>query len=156
MKAVGKERPRWCFKHQYAYTPKKTKEFEEKFSQFVVLYMKQNQMKITDGPVAINIVVYKKVPKSWSKKKKEAALNKEIRPIVKPDNDNIEKIIWDSLENTLYTNDSVIVDNVCRKFYGEKNIIHLSIKYLPINDHYKLEYPVVNKKTCSCNLCIFT
>jgi hypothetical protein len=40
MKAVGKERPRWCFKHQYAYTPKKTKEFEEKFSQFVALYMK--------------------------------------------------------------------------------------------------------------------
>ena len=112
-------------------------------------------MQITDGPVAINIVVYKKVPKSWSKKKKEAALNKEIRPIVKPDNDNIEKIIWDSLENTLYTNDSVIVDNACRKFYGEENIIHLSIKYLPIHESYKLEYPVINKKTCSCDLCIF-
>lgn len=155
IKAVGKQRPQFCFKGKYAYTPKKTKDFQSIIAGYAAIFMKDNCLTITDGPIAINVIIDMKVPKSWSKAKKEAALNGEVRVIKKPDNDNMEKAIWDSMEQIVYFNDSQIVDNCCRKFYGVEDIIHISIRYLPVSPYYKLKYPVVSPDGCSCDLCIF-
>ena len=43
----------------------------------------------------------------------------EIRPDVKPDYDNIAKIVSDALNKVAYDDDKSIVDSTQRKFYGE-------------------------------------
>jgi Holliday junction resolvase RusA-like endonuclease len=45
------------------------------------------------GPVELKIAAYMAVPASWSKAKRAAALAGKIRPTVKPDADNIQKLM---------------------------------------------------------------
>jgi len=73
---------------------------------------------------------YKSNSKNWSKKKKEQALLGEIRPKCKPDNDNVEKSLYDGLESILWHNDSEIVENKTRKFYAEEPRIEIDVEYL--------------------------
>lgn len=71
-----------------------------------------------DGPVYSYIYAEFPIPKSWSKKKRAAALAGEIRP-KKPDADNIEKIVWDSCNGIIYLDDGQICEWAGNKVYGE-------------------------------------
>ena len=64
------------------------------------------------------ISAYYKIPDRTSKKKLEQMVSGQIRPIKKPDTDNIIKIIADSLNGLAYKDDSRIVSVVCTKYYG--------------------------------------
>lgn len=57
------------------------------------------------------------IPESYSQKKREAALLQRVRPITKPDNDNLEKAIFDGLNTHAWHDDSQIVRNVTDKVY---------------------------------------
>lgn len=60
------------------------------------------------------------IPNSISNKKREQMIAGTIRPIIKPDYDNVGKIVCDSLNKIAYYDDSAIVDGRVRKFYSEK------------------------------------
>lgn len=45
------------------------------------------------GPVDLKLAAYIEVPKSWSKKDRALALEDKIHPTVKPDYDNLHKIL---------------------------------------------------------------
>ena len=57
-------------------------------------------------------------PASWSKKKQEDALLSRIYPTVKPDDDNIAKIVLDACNGIVYLDDKQAVDLIVRKRYG--------------------------------------
>jgi len=99
------------------YTPKKTKDYMK-----LVAILSRKAMGNTPifiGPVGIKINAYMTIPKSWSKKKKKQAINREIRPITKPDNDNIEKVVWDGVKGIVWKDDCQVVDNFCHKYYSD-------------------------------------
>ena len=52
-------------------------------------------------PIKLTIDVYRKIPKSFSKKKTQQAIAGEIRPTTKPDIDNLAKGIKDGLSKVL-------------------------------------------------------
>ena len=56
-----------------------------------------------------------------------AALNGELKPTVKPDLDNIAKIVADALNGLAYRDDSCIVDLVVRKRYGVEARVEVKI-----------------------------
>ncbi len=87
---VGKSRPR--FSRGRVYTPEKTKEYEERIAW---TYKKEINAHF-DGAVEVEIIVYKAMPKSWSKKLREKRWNKICTN--KPDIDNIVKSILDGLQ----------------------------------------------------------
>ena len=73
-----------------------------------------------DGPIMIKITAYMSIPSSDPQWKKEAKAEGYLRPIKKPDSDNIEKAIWDALSGHVWTDDSRIIDNRCILFYSDK------------------------------------
>ena len=72
-----------------------------------------------DAMLDVRIFAYYPIPKSISKKKRQAMLDKRIRPTKKPDYDNIGKVVCDSLNGIAYRDDAQIVDGLVRKFYSD-------------------------------------
>lgn len=79
------------------------------------------------GELEVVINAYFGIPKSWSKKKKEQALDGEIRPCVKCDIDNIEKICCDALNKIAFEDDKQIVDMHGHKYYSDEPRVEITI-----------------------------
>jgi Holliday junction resolvase RusA-like endonuclease len=66
----------------------------------------------------VDIGVFFKIPSSWAKAKKAAALRGEISPS-KPDCDNVAKIVLDSLNGIAWVDDSKVSILTVRKQYSD-------------------------------------
>ena len=89
------------------YTPKRTAEWEK----YVRLQARQQYKQAPlDCPIKIEVEFYLPRPKSLPKK--------YVYHAKKPDLDNLNKAILDSLEGIIYTNDSRICQIVSRKNYA--------------------------------------
>jgi len=112
-----KGRPRFSVrgKHVMAYTPKKTKIAEHDFKMQILAHRPSAPFL---GAVILKIIVYRAIPKSMSKKKQVLAEAGLLRPIVKPDLDNYEKLVCDSMNKIFYNDDSQIVDCHTQKYYS--------------------------------------
>lgn len=125
----GKQRPRVVNRGKFstAYTPKETVQYEN----LVKLYYQQTAQgfMFQEGEMLeVRIIAYYSIPKSTSKKKRQEMLDNKIRPIKKPDFDNIGKIICDSLNLIAYHDDAAIVDAQVRKFYSDEPRVEVIIK----------------------------
>lgn len=58
--------------------------------------------------------------KSATKANRELMLTGKIRPTVKPDWDNIGKLVSDALNGIAYDDDKSVVDAVVRKYYSDR------------------------------------
>lgn len=126
---AGKGRPRFSRQGSYvrAYTPEKTIAYEDLVK---LEYHRQcSAFRFDDAqPLDMRIIAYYSVPKSASKKKRQAMLDHIIRPMKKPDNDNIVKIVQDALNSISYRDDVQIVDCQLRKFYSEAPRVVVTIQ----------------------------
>ena len=80
--------------------------------------------------LAIKTVAYFEIPKSKPKKFQEQARNGLIRPITKPDTDNIGKNIKDALNKIAFPDDSQIVTEIIEKRYSDTPRAEVIIKEL--------------------------
>jgi Holliday junction resolvase RusA-like endonuclease len=62
-------------------------------------------------------------PASWSGRKRREAIAGIVRPTGKPDGDNLLKCVGDALNGVVWRDDSVVVEWVIRKFFGEQPMI---------------------------------
>lgn len=114
-------------KFSSAYTPKETVQYEN----LVKLCFQQaahGEMFSDDAMLDVRIFAFYEIPKSTSKRKREAMMARKIRPVKRPDFDNIGKIICDSLNLVAYHDDSAIVDAQVRKFYSVQPRVEVIIK----------------------------
>ena len=112
-KLTGKGRPRFFRGH--AVTPAATRDYEKKVK---IEYEKQGG-KLFETPVRVNITAFKKIPKSYSKKRRKAILDGIEQPVTKPDVDNICKIILDALNGVAYKDDTQVIRLAISKKYTE-------------------------------------
>ena len=112
---MGKGRPR-VTRHG-SYTPKETQNYEALVKQIFVLSYPGNEP-VRDVPLSVKICAYFTVPSSAPVKKKQAMLEGVIRPIKRPDIDNIAKIITDALNKIAYHDDAQIVEIKVEKYYS--------------------------------------
>lgn len=100
---AGKGRPRFRNAGAFVqpYTPEKTVSYENLVR---LEYRRQcNDFKFPkDTPLDVRITAYYGIPKSASKKKAQLMRERKIRPMKKPDFDNIGKIVCDSLNDIAY------------------------------------------------------
>lgn len=109
----GKERPRFT-QNGATYTPKKTKDYEKLVAW--AYQCEAHGAKFT-GTIRVDIAAIYPVPHSWSKRKQAEAIDNQILPMVKPDWDNIGKIVCDALNGIAYKDDAVITDaTVCKRY----------------------------------------
>jgi len=66
----------------------------------------------------IHSSLYLPMPSSFSREKKYLAESKILRPIVTPDNDNVEKIINDAIKSFIIYDDAQIVSNITEKYWS--------------------------------------
>ena len=128
-KAVSKERPRFHRNFGYAYTPRKTKDFESIIAAHCAIYMRDKKLTTIEDYVHAEIVIYSKVPAAWSKKKTQEALSGLLRP-TKSDIDNQLKAIFDGLNGIAYVDDKQIVSLSAEKLYHLDDIIKIKINKL--------------------------
>ena len=108
--AIPKARPRFT-KRGIAYTPSKTKEFEN----YVKLVASQYAPKeLLEGALEMELHFFFQRPKTLPKK--------VVHHLKKPDCDNLEKNLADSLEGIIYKNDSQIVSSWTTKQYGTPRV----------------------------------
>ena len=74
----------------------------------------------SQGPIDCRVKVFRCIPKSWSRAKREAAQRGELLPTTKPDADNYLKGIMDGLKGIVWLDDSQVVRVVCEKAYSEQ------------------------------------
>lgn len=114
MEPVGKGRPRYT-RAGHAYTPKKTRAAELTIATAARAFMKDR--KPFPGPVSVRLTAVFPVPKSWSKRKREDAGAGLIAPTVKPDADNLAKLVLDALNGIVFQDDKQVVDISLTKRY---------------------------------------
>lgn len=126
-KPKGKERPRYSRKSGRMYTPSTTLQYE---ALIKVLYRKKYgpQMFPKGVPLDIRIKSFIQVPESDSLSTRAKKLSGEIRPTIKPDWDNIGKVVADALNKVAYHDDAQIVDSQTRKFYSENPRVEILIQ----------------------------
>ena len=121
----GKARPRFT-KTGRAYTPQKTVDYANIVR---LMYRRSGNGKFEkDINLKMNITAYFGIPKSTGKKKRNEMLKGNIRPVKKPDADNIAKVIADSLNGVAYHDDAQLVEVNIRKFYREHEGVEVEIE----------------------------
>ena len=78
-------------------------------------------------PLRMEIRAEYLIPATASKVKRAAMLRGEIRPMTKPDWDNVGKVVSDALNKLAYRDDTQIVDCTVRKFYSDRPKITVSL-----------------------------
>ena len=71
----------------------------------------------------IRIQAIYQIPKSFSKKRTATALDGLIRPQVKPDIDNVVKVVCDALNKIAYKDDTQVVEIAACKLYGVEPMV---------------------------------
>ena len=132
--AVGKGRPRVTArqgKYAHAYTPKRTKEFEEAI-QFTFMASVSDPMPIYEREKILkaNVLIGVSIPKSYTKKKQALCRDRVLAPNKKPDIDNILKAIFDALNGYAYEDDVQITRVCAEKVYAEEPFVEVTIDEL--------------------------
>lgn len=88
-----------------------------------------HNFKPLDTEIYFTARYYKPFPKSTPKKNQVLMEMGVIRPLGKPDLDNYEKLLYDSLLHVLYRDDSVVVAGDHQKFYSAKPRVEVEVKF---------------------------
>lgn len=122
-KAVPKKRPR--FDGKRVYTPKEVKEFEQLVAECFKIRGERSYM--NNEALFISIVFIFKIPKSYTKKRRNSILEGKEHYTKKPDLDNLVKAILDGLNGVAYEDDRQIVGTAAFKRYGAADEVEVSI-----------------------------
>ena len=115
-KPTGKGRPRVC--RNVTYTPQKTRDYETLVKQCYKQKYSNIESIPAKIPIAVEIWAYFPIPKNMTKKQRKLIENNELFPTIKPDGDNISKIILDALNGLAYYDDNQVTDLIVHKKFG--------------------------------------
>ena len=113
----GKGRPR-SMKNGHTYTPAKTRSKEAELKIFIANARPPH----FEGALRVTIDCVFAKPKSAPKKR--------VHPIVKPDPDNIAKLVCDAGNNLIWRDDAQIVDLHIMKSYGYPESVTIIVEEL--------------------------
>ncbi len=103
--------------HARVYSDPKTVKYETQLRHAATVAMGDRPP--IEGPVEVTMWVRFPVPESWSRKKRAMALNGMLYPTVKPDSDNLLKIV-DSINQLVFLDDKQMVKSHVYKVYSDK------------------------------------
>lgn len=126
MRARGKQRPRVYGRR--AITPPETAEAEAR----IAAEWQAARLPWIEGPVALHIEAIYAVPKSWSKKRKLAALGAPMES--SPDFDNVAKLASDALNGVAYPDDRHIAHCGIRQVWGETDKLTITVSAIPVRE----------------------
>jgi len=119
---VGKGRPRFSTVggKPRSYTPAVTREYEALIAARAAEAMAGREPLKT--PLRVMIEATMSIPLSWSKAKRQAALEGDIYP-ARPDVDNIAKTVLDGMNGVVYEDDAQVMYLKVSKKYAEEGSV---------------------------------
>lgn len=129
-KAKGRHRT----SNGHSYTPDSTAMYENWIKQ---CYLQAADNERLEGQIEAHIKAFFSIPKSFKGTKRQMMLSGAIRPVKKPDWDNIGKVVCDALNKMAYGDDSGIVDGRVQKYYSDEPRVEVEL--------IQLETPVIEK-----------
>ena len=115
---------RWSGLH---YTQDKTRDAE--MATALAYKTAARGYRFPDGAaVAITILVYYPIPQRTSKAKREEMIIGNLLPTVKPDVDNVSKLILDALNGVAYDDDKQVVGVTVWKWYSDTPHIVVAVQ----------------------------
>jgi Holliday junction resolvase RusA-like endonuclease len=114
---VAKGRPRFNRESGRAYTPEKTRTYEQMLRLAAADAMSGKAL--LDGPLRVHMHVVVPIAPSWPRKKQEAARVGDLLPVSKPDWENYGKVL-DAANLVVWVDDSQVCDGRITKVYGDK------------------------------------
>lgn len=93
-------------------------------------YMKNNPHEMIKTPMKFITNIYLPIPSSMNPEEMLLAEMGFIRPISKPDFDNVAKTYADMIQGTLIYDDALIIEGLTKKFYSIKPRIEITIEYM--------------------------
>ncbi|WP_051294907.1 RusA family crossover junction endodeoxyribonuclease [Maridesulfovibrio bastinii] len=115
-------------RHAMAYKDKKQEQAEDTLNTFLIQSRPDEPM---IGPLMLRVKAYLPIPKSKTKKFKAGALAGKIRPTVKPDMDNLLKMIKDCMTQMRYwEDDKQVVEYLpgTGKYYSDRPRWEIELK----------------------------
>lgn len=131
---VAKARPRFT-KVGRVFTAKKTEDYEDAVRLFANRAMAGRVP--MDGPVRVSVFAFVPIPKSWSMRRKKAALAYHILPECKPDGDNFLKIV-DALNGCVWRDDAQAIVSTVVKVYGPTPQLRIEVSRIFTQDIIEL------------------
>lgn len=125
-KITGKGRPRVNTITCTAYTPTKTKEYEDLVKQYFII--KYRGAMPLERRISVNIKAYFAIAKNTSKIQEQAMIEGSLSPVKKPDIDNIAKIILDALNKLAFKDDNQITKLCVEKIYSKEEKVSIIIE----------------------------
>lgn len=132
-KPLAKQRPKATKRGRFIqiYTPRKTREYEEKIKQSYLNNIGNIKL---EGALESFVTCVFPIPKSTSKANKRKMINGDMYHTKKPDCDNMGKVVFDALNNIAYNDDSAICRTHIDKIYGEEPRIDIKISEIERKD----------------------
>lgn len=119
---VGQGRPRFTTinGHPKAYDAKQSREEKATVRLIAQEAMKEQGWTFPsqDMPIKVEIVSYRRVPKSTQRWLAEAGIGGDVVPLTKPDTDNVVKLYLDAMNSVVYPDDKQVFDLHIVKAYG--------------------------------------
>lgn len=127
---VAQGRPRFSRQGGFvkAYDPIQSKSYKQLIRLELQPLLSDPDFTPIDQACCLKLTVFRAIPKSFSKKKREEAALRYIRPTTKPDTDNYVKGVLDALNGTVLKDDSVVCEIFARKFYSERPRIEVVLE----------------------------
>lgn len=112
-----------------SHTPEKTVLYENLIK---MMYINASKRKMFEKGISVHVVIkaFFEPAKSTSKKNKELMLTGDIKPLKKPDIDNITKVVLDALNGIAYNDDTQVIKLEVQKYYDSTARVEVQIKEL--------------------------
>ena len=125
--AVAQGRPRITTANGYprVYDPPKSSEYK-KYVRACVMQQGRPK-KLLTGALRVDTVEYRRIAASLRKAQRVEAARGTIRPIAKPDMDNVEKAVWDALTGLVWKDDAQVAAEYTTKMYWDVPGIHVVV-----------------------------
>lgn len=120
----GKGRPRFSRATGHTYTDAKTRSYEGAL-RFASQEAMAGRLPM-EGPLKVVVRAYLPIAESWSKKKRADAIAGRVQPTVKPDADNLIKVL-DALNEVVWRDDKQIVHATIIKAYAERPRLTIAV-----------------------------
>jgi Holliday junction resolvase RusA-like endonuclease len=125
---VAKGRPKVTTRGRFprVYTPEKTRRYEDLIRCEAAAVMQDRPP--LDEAVTVCVTAYVAIPKSFSRKRRQDALDGILKPTTRPDVDNYLKAALDGCNAIVFRDDSLVTDQFTRKRYAERPRLVITVE----------------------------
>lgn len=113
--------------------------------KFFKEFIKDKELEIINTPCKIECMSYLPISKSMNSVNKILAELGFIRPISKPDWDNLAKAYCDMIQGYLLEDDALIIEGISKKYYSIKPRVEITIEWMESFDCKYNEDKIINK-----------